>query len=163
MPSADEITLAEYQALVAPGASTRSSGARGKAQNGAQRPTASEHQEQAALIAWADGLAGRLPELGMLFAIPNGGARHIATARRLRAEGVRAGVPDLMLAVARGGWHACFVEMKRADGGRLSPEQRQWHAALTAAGYDVRVCKGWEAAARAILAYLGRRPEEFGL
>jgi hypothetical protein len=166
MPSADVLRLNPELA----GHENRPVKAAGKAQERRKRPSAptlhpapSEHAEQAALIAWADGHAGRLPELGMIFAIPNGGARHIATARKLRAEGVRAGVPDLMLAVARGAWHALFIELKRTRGGRVAPEQRQWHTALLAAGYDVRVCRGWMEAATAILIYLGERPDAYGL
>jgi hypothetical protein len=127
------------------------------------RPAPSEHAEQAALIAWADGHAGRLPALGLLLAIPNGGARHIATARKLRAEGVRPGVPDLLLAQPAGGRAGLWLEMKRTRGGRVAPEQRQWHTALLAAGYDVRVCRGWVEAATAILIYLGERPDAYGL
>ena len=54
-----------------------------------------EHVEQAALFRWAEFARARLPELTLLHAIPNGGHRHKATAARLKAEGVKRGVPDL--------------------------------------------------------------------
>ena len=37
-----------------------------------------------------------------MFRIPNGGSRHPAEAARLKAQGVKAGVPDLCIPVARG-------------------------------------------------------------
>ena len=113
-----------------------------------------EHAEQVALIRWVAHAAPTQPELGWLFAIPNGGHRHRLVAAKLRAEGVRAGVPDLYLPVARGRWHGLFVEMKRRRGGQLSAEQKIWTQALVEQGYQVRVCAGWEAARDAILAYL---------
>jgi hypothetical protein len=48
-----------------------------------------------------------------------------------------------------------FLELKRRKGGVTSPEQRDWIARLGAAGYDVRVCRGWDEARRAIEDYLG--------
>lgn len=49
----------------------------------------SEHDQQVAVVEWYD-LNG-IP----VFAIPNGGIRHKRTAAMLKAEGVKAGVPDL--------------------------------------------------------------------
>lgn len=48
-----------------------------------------------------------------LFAVPNGGFRKSGEARVMVAEGAEAGVPDLILAVARDPWHVLLVEMKR--------------------------------------------------
>lgn len=79
-----------------------------------------EHQIQASIIEFWK-MRGRR-DLD-LFAIPNGGARNVITARRLKAEGVLAGVPDLccILDDGRVGW----LEVK-APKGRLSPEQREF-------------------------------------
>lgn len=119
----------------------------------------SEHQHQAALIKWAALAEKKLPELRLLFAVPNGGQRSKATAGRLKAEGVKAGVPDLALPVPRGGCAACFIELKAPkDGikpaGRLTPDQRAWLDALNAAGNSAHCCWGWEAARDVLLAYL---------
>lgn len=118
----------------------------------------SEHDEQAALLRRVRDRAGVDPaavDLALLFAIPNGGDRHPAVAAKLRAEGVLPGVPDLFLAVARGGAHGLFVEMKRRHGGRLSPEQAQIHTWLREQGYRVEVCAGADAAWAVLCAYLG--------
>jgi hypothetical protein len=114
-----------------------------------------EHKEQAALVKWASLQTAARPELAMLYAVPNGGHRHPATAARLKAEGVRRGVPDLCLPVARGGFHGLYVELK-AEGGRPTVEQRAWIEALRALGYRAEVCVGWERAKAVIEEYLAR-------
>lgn len=91
-------------------------------------PVPTEAQEQVTLFSWAAVQA--IPELALLYHIPNGGSRHKAEAARLRAEGVRAGVPDLCLPVPRGGFHGLYIELKRLRGGRLSEQQRAWLDAL---------------------------------
>ena len=88
-----------------------------------------------------------------MFAVPNGGYRAKATARRLKLTGVRAGVPDIVLPVARGGHHGLFIEMKTADG-RLSPDQKRFIAFLQAQGYATAVCHGNQQATDTIERYL---------
>ena len=61
--------------------------------------TASESVEQCCLFRWAGYSLGLHPELKLMYHIPNGGKRNITTARRLKAEGVKAGVPDIHLPV----------------------------------------------------------------
>jgi hypothetical protein len=113
-----------------------------------------EHEHQVALIAWREVVAEVYPEVGLLFAIPNGGLRRPRTAGRLKAEGARDGVPDLLLPVARGGHHGLFIEMKSPTG-RLSPRQRWWANALGEAGHRVEVARGWPMACALIVDYLG--------
>ena len=113
-----------------------------------------EHKEQKELIRWAKMLSATLPELELLFAIPNGGERHLLVAKKLKAEGVKAGVPDLMLPVARGGYHGLFIEMKRQNGGRQSKAQRWWKERLKGEGYKAVVCRGCQDAIQTIEDYL---------
>lgn len=115
--------------------------------------TASEHGEQVALIQWVEWSLTRYPCLDLLYAIPNGGHRHKAVAGRLRAEGVRSGVPDLCLPVASKGFHGLYVEMK-AVGGRESDNQKWWRTRLTEEGYRSVVCVGVDQAITAITQYL---------
>lgn len=110
---------------------------------------ATEHGEQVALFEWA----ANVPELRWMFAIPNGGARHIAVAGKLKAEGVKRGVPDIFLPLARRGYHGLFIEMKSAKG-RTSPEQRKWIDGLRLNGYVVAVCYGQDDARSLIEAYV---------
>jgi len=98
-----------------------------------------EHQEQCAVIQWAELSESRWPELALLYAVPNGGHRHARTAGRLRAEGVKPGVPDLCLPVARCGAHGLYIEMK-APGGRERTVQKWWRQRLVEQGYQSCVC-----------------------
>ena len=118
----------------------------------------SEHSEQTALIEWWRMYARwkSLPEC-LLMAIPNGGRRDAVTGARLHAEGVRAGIPDLFLAVPTRQAHGLWIEMKRQHGGRISDAQKSSMAALEAQGYACTVCKGWKEARRAISGYLGEQ------
>ena len=121
----------------------------------------SEHDEQCALFAWAEANADRWPELALMFAIPNGGHRHPAVAAQLKAEGVRAGVPDVLLLCRRGGYAGMALELKRRDHSNgPTPEQRDWLARLNAAGYKTVVCYGADEAITAILHYLAQNGPE---
>lgn len=116
------------------------------------KPRELEHKEQVIVAEWLD-------RAGILYcAVPNGGQRHPGVARKLSEEGVKPGVPDLLIferpphADARG----VAVEMKQADGGRVSNAQAEWHAALIAQGWIVVVAHGAAEALKALNA-LGYR------
>lgn len=117
-------------------------------------PCPTESQEQQIVMRWAELQSRAHPELQLLFHIPNEGLRHPATGRRMIAEGMKSGVPDLELPVPRGGYHGLFIEMKRQHGGRVSDDQRGWIACLKAQGYRAEVCKGADAAIEVIKEYL---------
>lgn len=112
-----------------------------------------EHKNQVALFQWASYQSRRYPELALLFAIPNGGARDKITGKRLKAEGVKAGVPDMLLPVARGAWHGYFIELKAPDGSP-SELQEKWVEDLRAQGYKAEVIYGWMDARDGLIAYL---------
>ena len=118
--------------------------------------TATEADEQCVVIEWAHVMAVRLPGVDLLFHIPNGEVRTKAAGARLKAQGVRAGVPDLFLPVARGGHHGLWLELKRADrSNHPSPAQVAWIDRLRDEGYMVVVCYGAGQAMSAIETYMG--------
>lgn len=130
-------------------------------------PTPTEHAEQVSLFGWAKLKRAELPELALFFAIPNGGDRHAAVGRQMKAEGVRAGVPDTFLPVARGGFHGLYIELKAQDrrpkrGGKggVSEAQQEWIEALRNQGFRVEVCYGWREAAAVIEDYLRKENEQ---
>lgn len=127
---------------------------------GPRLPSAPEAVEQAALFAWAEIASGRTPELAELFATMNGARVSMRTAVKMKAQGNKAGIEDVLLLVARGGWHGLLIELKRTDAvpSDTKPAQRAWHATHTRRGYRVEVCKGWEAARVVLLAYLALPP-----
>lgn len=95
----------------------------------------SEHLEQVEFVAWF-----RKTYPGVrIFAIPNGGARSGAQGMALKSEGVVKGVPDLFIPE----WNL-WIEMKRATGGVLSPEQKDWIAYLESIGHRCIVGRGFE-------------------
>lgn len=114
----------------------------------------SESSEQQALFCWAALAATEYPALSRLFAIPNGGFRFKREAARLKAEGVRAGVPDVLLPLPKFKWAGLFIEMKKKRVGRVQDNQSEWIAYLNSAGYLAVVCYGWEEARDTILTYL---------
>lgn len=121
-----------------------------------QQPVPTESVEQQCLMQWAQWASGNglHPELKLLYHIPNEGKRSKFTGGKLVAEGLRKGVPDICLPVARGRYHGLYIELKRLKGGRTSPEQKQWLSDLQAVGHRAVVCNGWVAAKTEIENYL---------
>ncbi len=118
--------------------------------------TGSEHGHQSALMLWSVGKREQWPEIKWLYAIPNGGDRHIAVAAAMKAEGVKPGVSDLCLPVARRGYHGFYCEMKKpGKGGNESDDQKKFGAFLVEQGYFYCCCDHWELAAKTISWYLG--------
>lgn len=154
----------------------------------------SEHGHQRALFAWCNlaarhgfdaawddrcykepgyaagqyGTAG-VTVLDRIFAIPNGGLRDKVTAAKLKAEGVKDGVPDTFLPLPRSVWAGLFIEMKRPgttkagkrkavvidqQAGATSAAQDDWTGFLRSAGYGVAVAFSWDEAAKQIREYV---------
>ena len=112
-----------------------------------------EDGAQEALFSWCDIQRHRYPELKLLHHIPNGGKRDKATAIALKRRGVKAGVPDLSLPVARGGYHGLYIELKVGKN-TATEKQKEWLKALSEQGYKAIVCNGWQEAAEALAEYL---------
>ena len=113
-----------------------------------------EEDEQMALFRWAAYEQAATPELKLMHHIPNGGKRNKVIAAKFRRMGVKAGVPDIFLPVARNGLHGLYIELKRRKHSGTSDHQDEWIDALREQGYRVDVCRGWDAAREAILDYL---------
>ena len=112
-----------------------------------------EHQLQAAIIGQARILERQYPALAGLHAVPNGEKRHISVAKRLKAEGVKSGVPDLCLPVARRGYFGLYRECKTGKGA-TSPIQKWWLQFLETEGYSVDVWRDVDAAMADLLSYV---------
>lgn len=114
-----------------------------------------EAQHQANVFKWSQqpSVRSRWPELAGLYHTPNGGSRDAIEGRHLKQQGVKPGVPDLHLPVARGPYHSLYIEMK-TEKGRTSDVQEWWIEFLTAQGNFVEVCRSWESAVRMLEWYL---------
>lgn len=141
----------------------------------------SEHSQQRALFGWANCVAmygwraasqpagykletrsGYLdlvpvPELVLLFAIHNQGHGDRIRGAQAKAEGVKAGVPDIMLPVKSPNFvcPGLFIELKKTKKGVVSDVQTDWGVKLQAQGYAFRLCNGWIEAANDIAYYMG--------
>ena len=126
----------------------------------------SEHAIQTALFAWAALETKNYPQLKWLYAVPNGFFASSGQKSKMKAEGLRDGVPDLMLPVPKKAvfniattYHGLYIEMKRdkyrnRENGGCSEDQLKWLAYLNEAGYKAVVCYSWEEARDIILEYL---------
>lgn len=88
-----------------------------------------------------------------VYHVPNGGKRSKTEAARFKRQGVKPGVPDLVLPVPRHGFHGLYIEMKYGRN-KASSEQSWWLEQLTAQGYMCVLCVGADAAIRTICDYM---------
>lgn len=117
----------------------------------------SEAELQVQVVTRSLALAARHPCIELLHAVPNGDWRGWGTGRKLKAQGVIPGIPDLHLPVARGGFHSLYLEIKKAGG---TPTQDQWEVmeALHAEGNFVRLTNSLPMALEIITNYLEEMP-----
>jgi len=113
-----------------------------------------EHQQQSLFIEWCGWHSNVDPRFENVFAIPNGGDRNLLVAVKMKREGVKAGVPDVFVAIASDEFHGLFLEFKSAKG-RVTPEQLHWHSMLRNAGYLVIVVRSALEAIKVIKNYFG--------
>jgi len=131
-----------------------------EAERKAKRRTAPRHEESALQKECVRWFREEYPEHAlMLFAVGNGGARSRTEAAIMKGEGVTAGVADLILLEARGGWGALCIEMKiRKSGSKQSDRQKLWQAATERAGNRYAVIRSLPAFQALVRDYLGQPP-----
>lgn len=113
----------------------------------------SETTEQIRLFNWAAAHEEYIPELKLLHHIPNEGKR--TNGAVLKAAGVKGGIPDLNLPVARRGFHGLYIEMKFGSG-KTTKKQEAFMELLRKQGYKTAVAYGMEQAREIIRHYLAR-------
>lgn len=121
-----------------------------------------EHDEQSALFTWAEYMQSRYPALDLLYAIPNqavGGDFRFY--EYYKAEGLKPGMLDVCLPVARLGYHGLYIEFKFGYN-KLTEAQTYYKARLEAEGYLTAVVKGWQEAADLLVKYLDELLPERG-
>lgn len=106
-----------------------------------------ESQEQIVVIDYCR--YKRIP----IFHIPNGGSRNRIEAANLKRQGVKPGVPDLMLPVAKQGYHGLFIEMK-VGYNKPTKNQERWIELLRKNGYLAKTCWGAKEAIDLITNYM---------
>ena len=113
----------------------------------------SETTEQICLMNWAKQNEKFIPELKLLYHVPNEGKR--SNGSILKAAGLKAGVPDLCLPVARRGFNGLYVEMKYGSN-KPTEKQREFMQQLQQEGNYVAVAYSMEQAREIIRHYLAR-------
>lgn len=113
-----------------------------------------KHREsdlQKSLVRW---FSYQFPEYSdLLFHIPNGGKRNAREAARFKAEGVKAGVPDLFLSVPSGPFHGFYLEVK-APGGKPTEKQKAFISKARLLGYRAEIVTSLEQFIELIKEYL---------
>lgn len=103
-----------------------------------------EHQEAVALVSWMK------ERRGLLFChVGNERACSTVHGSRLKAMGIRPGVPDYLIFTSppkQPGARGCFIELKRRGGYGHSDLQDAWHKALRNCGWVGDYCHGAAAA-----------------
>jgi len=115
----------------------------------------SEHDEQATLFA----IASYRPELRWMFAIPNGGYRTKATAGKMAAEGLKAGIADVFVPIPSKDYHGLFIEMKFGRN-KLTELQQEFFEYATQQGYLCKVAYSADEAIEIIDDYLGLNDDQ---
>jgi hypothetical protein len=118
------------------------------------KPRELERPHQVALIKWVRAVKDIYPVLKLLYAVPNGGDRNIRVARKLKAEGVLAGVADLCLPAARRGYHGLYLEMKLEEG-VATKEQKEFLRGVSGEGCCAVIAQGVDEAKETLEWYLG--------
>lgn len=107
-----------------------------------------EHQEQSLVIQYCN--LRKIP----IFHIPNGSYKSVTARTKSKQEGLKAGVPDLMIPVAKGNYHGLFIEMKRVKKSKVLVQQLKWIELLNKQGYKAIVCYGSNMAIKEIEEYI---------
>ncbi|WP_261375743.1 VRR-NUC domain-containing protein [Yersinia frederiksenii] len=121
-----------------------------------------ETEEQAALIEWADKTVIDGICIGdYLIHIPNEGKRGPKAARDAKRLGLRKGVPDLFLALPRGGYAGLWIEMKALNG-KPTLDQNQWLNKMNEIGYLATIKFSCVEAMKTITEYINNNPARAG-
>lgn len=89
----------------------------------------------------------------LLYATPNGGKRNSREAYWLKREGVKAGIPDLFLALPKNGYCGLYIELKQGNN-KPTEIQEYYAVALSSQGYKVAVVYNIDEFISAINTYL---------
>jgi hypothetical protein len=115
-----------------------------------------ESDLQRAIIMWAKTQLGKYPELLWLHHVANGGHRDGREAVGLQSQGVKAGILDLHLPLARGAYHGMMIELKKPGGKCKAPskEQQEYIDYLAEHGYATLVSNDFGEVKKFIVDYL---------
>lgn len=113
-----------------------------------------EGREQEGIMHW---LSRQYPQLfEVTYHVPNGGHRIKSEAARFKRQGVKAGVSDIVISHARGGFFGLYIEFKATPPKNCpaTKSQIEWLDKMAKEGYMAVLCKGFDAAKKTITSYM---------
>ena len=103
----------------------------------------------------------------MAFHVPNGEYRYKSTGKKLKAAGVKPGVPDVFIMVPNKQYYGLIIEFKKKSlkinkktgllekkPANVSIYQKQWIKNLNDFGYLAVICQGFDEAKKTVENYL---------
>ena len=121
-----------------------------------------EASHMKALFCWSALNYKLYPQLNFLAHVPNGGNRDAREGASLKAQGVKSGVPDIVMPFPKNKNAGLWIELKiekirNSLNGGLSDNQIIWIDYLSSVGYCAKVCYGWIEARDTLINYLEGR------
>lgn len=102
-----------------------------------------EDDELITLVEWINWQANKDPRFSLIYHVANERKTSWAAGKRLKAKGVRRGVPDICVPIPSGDYHGLYIEMKIKPNS-LTPEQVLFCTGLREQRYAVYIA--WSAA-----------------
>ncbi|MBE5936030.1 MAG: VRR-NUC domain-containing protein [Lachnospiraceae bacterium] len=112
----------------------------------------SESNEQQVVFEWASWNANKYPGLETMYHIPNEGKRSASNGRRLKREGLKCGVSDICIPVAKSGYSNLYIELK-AGKNKATTSQREFIESINKYGGKALVVYEADNAIEVIKAY----------
>lgn len=125
----------------------------------------SEHQEQVAVITWARYMGAQHPELKWLHSslngivIPGTPVTRYRIINYMKSAGLKRGIADLFLPVARKGYHGLYIEMKVGKN-KLTKDQQEFKEFVVKEGYAFHECHNEDEAILILKQYLAKYVKE---
>lgn len=127
----NSISIVEYRGLLSAGALPK------KRRSCTPGPEELLHR---ACFEWIDLHVATYPILSWAIHVPNGGKRPKGEAGKMKAMGVKPGVPDILLPMPHNGYAGMAIELKSPTG-PVSADQRDWLEEFEARNYCTAVCR----------------------
>lgn len=123
-----------------------------------KKPTQREGSLQEAIMVFLNGEKQRGTILGpvcdLIYHVPNGGHRSFKTSKDLKKQGVKKGVSDLVLPIARGGYFGLYLEIKAEKSWSISESQQEWLSMVEEQGYAAALAVGEEEIKDVLIRYM---------
>jgi hypothetical protein len=151
------MSAAQYNEFLLSHASPASSQAVAKLRGVAKKRASPEEDLHRLVFAWIFAMQRTHPILDFMMHVPNGGGRSKGEAGKLKAMGVRRGVPDVLCPFKCSGFNGFACELK-APNGKCSPEQNMFLTKAKNDGWLVGVCFTFDEFVSLANLYLGVLP-----